>query len=179
MKLTRAAAAELKGENAEVVGYAEKAVDASAGLPAGWAAAVDGDGDTYYVRSQPRHLPHCCHALPELDPASSRCAVEQGDGRDAVGGPSVRSFSRRAFLAFSPGPSLPAVESVRARQSLLARSLPCGVCEFCMLSNMLVCVNSTRPRTLSPPLSPRDARVALRTPARLVPSRYAPLRSPI
>ena len=51
MKLTRAAAAELKSENVEVVGYAEKAVDASAGLPAGWAAAVDGDGDTYYVRS--------------------------------------------------------------------------------------------------------------------------------
>jgi len=48
MKLTRAAAAELKGENVEVVGYAEKAVDAAAGLPAGWAAAVDGDGDTYY-----------------------------------------------------------------------------------------------------------------------------------
>ena len=178
MKLTRAAAAELKGENAEVVGYAEKAVDASAGLPAGWAAAVDGDGDTYYVRSQPRHLPHCCHALPELDPASSRCAVEQGDGRDAVGGPSVRSLSRRAFLAFSPGPSLPAVESVRARQSLLARSLPCGVCEFCMLSNMLVCVNSTRPRTLSPPLSLREW--LSRLPARLVPLKpYAPLRSPI
>ena len=93
MKMTRAAAAELKGENVEVVGYAEKAVDGSAGLPAGWAAAVDGDGDTYYVRSQPRHLPHCCHPLPELDPASSRCAVEQGDGRDAVGGPSVRSLS--------------------------------------------------------------------------------------
>ena len=102
MKLTRAAAAELKGENVEVVGYAEKAVDAAAGLPAGWAAAVDGDGDTYYVRSQPHHLPHCCHSLPELDPGSSRCAVEQGDGRDTVGGPSVSSPSRCAFPAFSP-----------------------------------------------------------------------------
>ena len=87
MKLTRAAAAELKGENVEVVGFGGKVVAASAGLPDGWSAAVDGDGDTYYVRSQPCHLPRCCHPLPELDPASSRCAVEQGDGRDAVGGP--------------------------------------------------------------------------------------------
>lgn len=48
MKLSKAAAADLKGENVEVVGFAEKAVDASAGLPEGWAAAVDSDGDTYY-----------------------------------------------------------------------------------------------------------------------------------
>ena len=50
MKLSKEAAAELRSENFEVVGYAEKAVDASAGLPEGWAAAVDSDGDTYYVR---------------------------------------------------------------------------------------------------------------------------------
>ena len=93
MKLTRAAAAELKGENVEVVGFGGKVVAASAGLPDGWSAAVDGDGDTYYVRSQPCHLPRCCNPLPELDPASCCCAVEQGDGRDAVGGPSVRSLS--------------------------------------------------------------------------------------
>ena len=71
MKLTRAAAAELKGENVEVVGFGGKAVAASAGLPDGWSAAVDGDGDTYYVRSQPCHLPRCCNPLPELDPASA------------------------------------------------------------------------------------------------------------
>ena len=94
MKLSKAAAADLKGENVEVVGFAEKAVDASAGLPEGWAAAVDSDGDTYYVRSQLCHLPRRCPPPPELGPASSRCAVEQGDGRDAVGGPSVRRLSR-------------------------------------------------------------------------------------
>lgn len=94
MKLSKAAAADLKSENVEVVGFAEKAVDASAGLPEGWAAAVDSDGDTYYVRSQLCHLPRRCPPPPELGPASSRCAVEQGDGRDAVGGSSVRRLSR-------------------------------------------------------------------------------------
>ena len=57
MKLRKEAEAKLKGEDTEVVGYAEKAVDATT-LPAGWAAAVDGDGDTYYVRSQ------LCHSCP-------------------------------------------------------------------------------------------------------------------
>ena len=94
MKLRKAEEAELTSSNVEVVGFAEKAVDASAGLPEGWAAAVDSDGDTYYVRSQPCHLPRRCTPPPELGPASSRCAVEQGDGRDAVGGPSVRPLSR-------------------------------------------------------------------------------------
>ena len=94
MKLRKAEEAELTSANVEVVGFAEKAVDASAGLPEGWAAAVDSDGDTYYVRSQPCHLPRRCPPPPELGPASSRCAVEQGDGRDAVGGPSVRPLSR-------------------------------------------------------------------------------------
>ena len=94
MKLRKAEEAELTSSNVEVVGFAEKAVDASAGLPEGWAAVVDSDGDTYYVRSQPCHLPRRCTPPPELGPASSRCAVEQGDGRDAVGGPSVRPLSR-------------------------------------------------------------------------------------
>ena len=48
MKLRKAEEAELTSSNVEVVGFAEKAVDASAGLPEGWAAAVDSDGDTYY-----------------------------------------------------------------------------------------------------------------------------------
>ena len=38
MKMRKAEEAELKSENVEVVGFAEKAVDASAGLPEGWAA---------------------------------------------------------------------------------------------------------------------------------------------
>ena len=111
MKLRKAEEAELTSANVEVVGFAEKAVDASAGLPEGWAAAVDSDGDTYYVRSQPCHLPRRCTPPPELGPASSRCAVEQGDGRDAVGGPSVRPLSRdvcpparRASWASRPRP---------------------------------------------------------------------------
>ena len=121
MKLRKAEEAELTSANVEVVGFAEKAVDASAGLPEGWAAAVDSDGDTYYVRSQPCHLPRRCPPPPELGPASSRCAVEQGDGRDAVGGPSVRPLSRdvcpparRASWASRPRP-----DRARARSRVL------------------------------------------------------------
>ena len=73
MALRKEAEAALKGEEPQFLGDAEKAVDAST-LPPGWAAAVDGDGDTYYVRLQP---PHSCanlrlHCTPLLDsPASA------------------------------------------------------------------------------------------------------------
>ena len=62
MKLRKEAEVKLKGEDTEVVGYAEKAVDATT-LPAGWAAAVDGDGDTYYVRSQLCHICPTAHYM--------------------------------------------------------------------------------------------------------------------
>ena len=134
MKLRKAEEAELTSANVEVVGFAEKAVDASAGLPEGWAAVVDSDGDTYYVRSQPCHLPRRCTPPPELGPASSRCAVEQGDGRDAVGGPSVRPLSRdvrpparRASWARRPRP-----DRARARSTVLVlRGWSVSHCRVC------------------------------------------------
>jgi hypothetical protein len=49
MKKRKKEEAVLQGKNDVVVGFAEKAADGPA-LPAGWAAAQDGDGDTYYVR---------------------------------------------------------------------------------------------------------------------------------